>query len=111
MKVYAKRLPVMLTKEELSKAVEDAHLEVVTRLSETFEKYLPEAILEGVSFDDDSGLTIVKLAGNHIGTAKCSKSDVYDRRVGFCVAYMNALFGSKTRVKKVVDEYGKIDGE
>ena len=41
--------------------------------------------------------------------ATCGEGDHYDKYVGFCAAVTKKMFGSTTKVKKILDKYVKED--
>lgn len=41
--------------------------------------------------------------------ATCGEGDHYDKYVGFCAAVTKKMFGSTTKVKKILDRYAKED--
>ena len=102
---------VMLTDLSVNDAMSELIDTITDMVSNAIDKGVGKSLIKSVTFNDKKKVTTVVLKNKSVGIARCSKGDVYDRRVGFCVAYMNALFGSKTRVKRIVDKYGKIDGE
>lgn len=65
-------------------------------------------ILKDVYFNKKKKTVTVLFDDGTVGVSTCSKDDVYDHRIGFCVAIANAIFGSKGAVDRIVKHY---DGE
>ena len=68
-------------------------------------------IVKSVTFNEKKKVTTVVLKNGSVGIARCSQGDEYDMRIGFCVAFTSALFGSKTQVQKTVDKYLSKDNK
>lgn len=62
-------------------------------------------IIKNVEFDSKKKLTTVVLKTGAVGVSKCSEKDAYDTKVGFALAYMAAITGSKNQFQKLVEEY------
>lgn len=65
-------------------------------------------LIKNVKFDEKRKTTTVILRNGNISTVKCGDDDVYDQKIGFCLAYTNAMIGSKTKVQKIVEEYNGV---
>ena len=68
-------------------------------------KFVNEDLIQSVTFNDKKKTVTVVLTDKRVGVSRCAKGDEYDQRIGFCIAYANAVFGSITQVQKVVEKY------
>ena len=59
--------------------------------------------IKSVQFNEKLGVTTVVLKNGNVGMARCNKGDEYDQQIGFSVALVNALMGSRTKVVKYID--------
>ena len=70
----------------------------------TVKKGEKEPEIKSVTFNKSKGVTTVVLKDGRKGIAKVANNDVYDEKVGMALAYCYALFGSKNKFNKKVDE-------
>lgn len=68
-------------------------------------KFVNEDLIQSVTFNDKKKTVTVVLTDKRVGVARCADGDVYDQRIGFCIAYANAVFESITQVQKIVEKY------
>lgn len=61
--------------------------------------------IKSVHFDDNKGIVTVVLKDGRIGISRCNDGDEYSQTIGFCIAYTNAVFGSRNKVLKLVKHY------
>lgn len=61
--------------------------------------------IKNVVFNEKNKTTTVVLGNGRTGVSKCSSKDVYDKKIGLAMAYVNAVAGSKNKFQQVVDQY------
>lgn len=60
--------------------------------------------IKSVTFNKEKGVTAVVLRDGRKGIAKVANDDIYDEKVGTALAYCYAVFGSKTKFNKKVEQ-------
>lgn len=61
----------------------------------------------GVFWFKEKFLTVIPDKDGTKTIATCGEGDHYDKYVGFCAAVTKKMFGSTTKVKKILDKYVK----
>ena len=94
----------MITKKEINNSMnfEKAVKDIQERVNKIFS---PNYDIKCVHFDDNKKTVTVVLKDGRVGVSRCNDEDVYDQRVGFCIAYTNAVFGSRNQVTKLIQHY------
>lgn len=68
----------------------------------------PKDTIQSVTINKAKKVVTVVLKGGRVGISTCTAGDSFDEKIGFCIAYMNALFGSKTQVQKALNEFNGV---
>lgn len=79
--------------------------ELLQLLDALFEQPKAKSDIKSATFNEKKGITTVVLQDGKVGIAKAANGDVYDKKVGFALAYCYAKMGSKTQFNKIVNKY------
>jgi len=95
-------------KEMKEKLYQKAVEAIQASIKQNTKRKNPKDEIQSVTINKAKKVVTVVLKGGRVGISTCTAGDSFDEKVGFCIAYMNALFGSKTQVQKALNEFNGV---